>query len=147
MCETSSITNGGTAIFFGALDVLMVPVLSNTILILARRWDYHKLSIAFSASRPSRESEAASGHKMSLPVESEQHLKLQAFITTRLPFDRTRLGHCHLDSSTHTPKQTRELYNHAAVCTDRMSDSSIIHHWPGKRKINQLIIRKGTQRK
>ncbi|KAJ5591587.1 uncharacterized protein N7459_001956 [Penicillium hispanicum] len=46
----------GGFIFFGVLDVLMVPVLTFGILFFARNWDYRKLSIAFSDSRPSRES-------------------------------------------------------------------------------------------
>jgi bacteriorhodopsin len=57
----------GTLIFFGVLDVLMVPVLSFAVLILASKWDYRKLSIAFSDSRPSRETEAASPHKRTSP--------------------------------------------------------------------------------
>lgn len=43
----------GTSIFFGVLDVLMVPVLSFAMLFFARKWDYRKLSIAFRDSRPS----------------------------------------------------------------------------------------------
>ncbi|KGO48706.1 Rhodopsin, archaeal/bacterial/fungal [Penicillium expansum] len=46
----------GSFIFFGVLDVLMVPVLSFAVLFFARNWDYRKLNIAFSDSRPSRES-------------------------------------------------------------------------------------------
>ncbi|KAJ5166964.1 uncharacterized protein N7482_005745 [Penicillium canariense] len=46
-----SVTGG--FIFFGVLDVLMVPVLSFAVLFFARNWDYRKLSIAFSDSRPS----------------------------------------------------------------------------------------------
>jgi bacteriorhodopsin len=61
----------GTSIFFGVLDVLMVPVLSFAVLILARRWDYRKLSIAFSDSRPSRETEAASALKGDAPRPAE----------------------------------------------------------------------------
>ena len=53
----------GTSIFFGVLDVLMVPVLSFAVLFFARKWDYRNLSIAFSDSRPSRETEAASALK------------------------------------------------------------------------------------
>ena len=34
-------------IFFGILDVLMIPVLSFATLALARRWDYNRLNIAF----------------------------------------------------------------------------------------------------
>ncbi|KAI2631955.1 family A G protein-coupled receptor-like protein [Hypoxylon sp. NC1633] len=34
-------------IFFGVLDVLLIPVLSFTFLILSRNWDYGKLNIAF----------------------------------------------------------------------------------------------------
>lgn len=41
----------GGAIFFGILDVLMVPVLSFAFLILARKWDYGKLNVAFSEFR------------------------------------------------------------------------------------------------
>lgn len=48
----------GSFIFFGVLDLLMVPVLSFAVLFFARHWDYRKLNIAFSDSRPSRESEA-----------------------------------------------------------------------------------------
>lgn len=49
----------GGSIFFGVLDTLMVPVLSAAFLFSSRNWDYRKLSIAFSDSRPSRETEAA----------------------------------------------------------------------------------------
>ncbi|KAJ6133602.1 Rhodopsin archaeal/bacterial/fungal [Penicillium samsonianum] len=48
----------GSFIFFSVLDLLMVPVLSFAVLFFARHWDYRKLNIAFSDSRPSRESEA-----------------------------------------------------------------------------------------
>lgn len=34
-------------IFFGVLDVLLVPVLSFAFLFLSRRWDYGRLNIAF----------------------------------------------------------------------------------------------------
>ncbi|OOQ84743.1 opsin related protein [Penicillium brasilianum] len=44
----------GTAVLFGVLDVFMVPVLSFAVLFFASKWDYRKLSIAFSDSRPSR---------------------------------------------------------------------------------------------
>lgn len=37
----------GGFIFFGILDVLMVPVLAAAVLVLARNWDYSKLNIAF----------------------------------------------------------------------------------------------------
>ncbi|KAL3456656.1 hypothetical protein BJX64DRAFT_296550 [Aspergillus heterothallicus] len=47
----------GGAIFFGVLDVLMVPVLTFGFLLFARNWDYRKLSIAFSDARPSRENQ------------------------------------------------------------------------------------------
>ncbi|KGO64500.1 Rhodopsin, archaeal/bacterial/fungal [Penicillium italicum] len=47
----------GSFVFFGVLDVLMVPVLSFAVLFFARNWDYRKLNIAFSDSRPSRESD------------------------------------------------------------------------------------------
>jgi bacteriorhodopsin len=53
----------GSAIFFGVLDVLMVPVLTFAILAFSCRWDYRRLSIAFSDYRPSRETEAASTSK------------------------------------------------------------------------------------
>lgn len=49
----------GGSIFLGVLDTLMVPVLSAAFLFFSRNWDYRKLSIAFSDSRPSRETEAA----------------------------------------------------------------------------------------
>jgi bacteriorhodopsin len=39
--ETSS------TVFFGVLDVLLVPFLSYAFLILARRWDYNRLNLAF----------------------------------------------------------------------------------------------------
>ncbi|KAF7596104.1 Opsin 1 [Aspergillus hancockii] len=45
----------GSFIFFGILDVLMVPVLSFVFLLLARRWDYGKLNVAFSEYRGVRE--------------------------------------------------------------------------------------------
>jgi bacteriorhodopsin len=44
----------GGFIFFGVLDVLMVPVWSFAVLFFARGWDYEKLNIAFSHGRPSR---------------------------------------------------------------------------------------------
>jgi bacteriorhodopsin len=47
----------GGFIFFGILDILSVPILSFAVLFFARKWDYRKLSIAFSDARPSRESE------------------------------------------------------------------------------------------
>lgn len=53
----------GTAVFFGVLDVLMVPGLAFLVLFLSRKWDYRHLSIAFSDSRPSREMEAATAFK------------------------------------------------------------------------------------
>ena len=34
-------------IFFGILDVLLVPVLSFAVIGLARKWDYNRLNIAF----------------------------------------------------------------------------------------------------
>ncbi|KAK3946153.1 heat shock protein 30 [Diplogelasinospora grovesii] len=34
-------------IFFGILDVLLIPVLAYSFIILSRRWDYNKLNIAF----------------------------------------------------------------------------------------------------
>ncbi|KAL3482129.1 hypothetical protein BJX99DRAFT_252845 [Aspergillus californicus] len=46
------------AVFFGVLDILMVPVLTFAFLFFARGWDYRKLSIAFSDARPSRGDEA-----------------------------------------------------------------------------------------
>jgi bacteriorhodopsin len=36
-----------TAIFFGVLDILLIPVLTYAILFLSRKWDYGKLNIAF----------------------------------------------------------------------------------------------------
>ncbi|KAK9364850.1 hypothetical protein V1509DRAFT_454410 [Lipomyces kononenkoae] len=42
-------------IFFGILDVLMVPVLTFAFLILARNWDFGKLNIAFSEYRGVRQ--------------------------------------------------------------------------------------------
>lgn len=59
----------GGSIFFGVLDVLMVPVLSVAFLVFARNWDYHKMSIAFSDSRPSRETESAV-----LPKDNAPHV-------------------------------------------------------------------------
>lgn len=47
----------GGLIFFGVLDILIVPVSSFAILFFARNWDYRKLNLAFSDSRPSRENE------------------------------------------------------------------------------------------
>jgi bacteriorhodopsin len=41
----------GAAIFFGVLDVLMVPVLSFAFVILGRKWDWEKLELAFSEYR------------------------------------------------------------------------------------------------
>ncbi|CAI7664247.1 unnamed protein product [Penicillium viridicatum] len=56
------LTDGGNVIgvtggfvFFGVLDLLMVPVLTFAVLFSVRNWDYRKLNIAFSDSRPSRE--------------------------------------------------------------------------------------------
>ncbi|CEL06492.1 hypothetical protein ASPCAL09669 [Aspergillus calidoustus] len=46
-----SVTAG--AVFFGVLDVLMVPVLTGGFVVLGRNWDFRKLSIAFSDTRPS----------------------------------------------------------------------------------------------
>jgi bacteriorhodopsin len=57
----------GSSIFFGVLDTLMVPVLSAAFLFFSRNWDYHKLSIAFSDSRPSRETDAAAVLKENAP--------------------------------------------------------------------------------
>ncbi|GCB21170.1 protein FDD123 [Aspergillus awamori] len=45
-------------IFFGILDILMVPLLTFMFLFFARNWDYQKLSIAFSDARPSREAQS-----------------------------------------------------------------------------------------
>lgn len=61
----------GTSIFFGVLDVLLIPGLSFAVLIMARRWDYRRLSIAFSDSRPSRETESASASKADSPTTTE----------------------------------------------------------------------------
>ncbi|KAH8690304.1 hypothetical protein BGW36DRAFT_420662 [Talaromyces proteolyticus] len=47
----------GSFIFFGVLDLLMVPGLSFAILFFGRNWDYRALNIAFSDARPSRDSE------------------------------------------------------------------------------------------
>ncbi|KAB8235131.1 opsin family protein [Aspergillus alliaceus] len=63
-----SVTASG--IFFGVLDVLMVPVMSLAVLFFARNWDYRKLDIAFSDSRPSRESEAAMKAPVSVTLDS-----------------------------------------------------------------------------
>lgn len=41
----------GSFIFFGILDVLLVPVLSFGFLILGRKWDYGHLNLAFSDHR------------------------------------------------------------------------------------------------
>ncbi|KAH7129865.1 hypothetical protein B0J13DRAFT_529939 [Dactylonectria estremocensis] len=41
----------GSFIFFGILDILLMPVLSFAFLFLARKWDYGKLNLAFSESR------------------------------------------------------------------------------------------------
>ncbi|KAJ6134558.1 hypothetical protein N7523_000880 [Penicillium sp. IBT 18751x] len=60
----------GTSIFFGVLDVLMVPGLAFLVLFLSRRWDYRHLSIAFSDSRPSREMEAAAALKFEVPASA-----------------------------------------------------------------------------
>ncbi|KAJ5290942.1 hypothetical protein N7478_000193 [Penicillium angulare] len=57
----------GTSVLFGVLDVLLIPVLSFAVLILAQKWDYRRLSIAFSDSRPSRETENASVLKADSP--------------------------------------------------------------------------------
>ncbi|KZF21088.1 family A G protein-coupled receptor-like protein [Xylona heveae TC161] len=60
------LTDGGNIIgvtsghvFFGVLDVLMVPGLSFGFLFFSRNWDFRKLNIAFSDSRPSRENNPA----------------------------------------------------------------------------------------
>ena len=47
--NTIGITGG--FIFFGVLDVLLVPVLSFASLILGRKWDYKHLNLAFSERR------------------------------------------------------------------------------------------------
>lgn len=47
--NTIGITGG--FIFFGVLDVLLVPVLSFAFLILGRKWDYKHLNLAFSDHR------------------------------------------------------------------------------------------------
>ncbi|KAJ5604852.1 hypothetical protein N7510_010006 [Penicillium lagena] len=59
----------GGFIFFGVLDILIVPVLSFTMLFFARNWDYRKLNIAFSDSRPSRESETAKTERPASPAD------------------------------------------------------------------------------
>ncbi|KAI0385713.1 hypothetical protein F5Y04DRAFT_244502 [Hypomontagnella monticulosa] len=43
-------------IFFGILDVLMIPLLSFAFVILGRKWDYVKLNLAFSEHRSSAHS-------------------------------------------------------------------------------------------
>ncbi|KAF4439921.1 putative protein FDD123 [Fusarium austroafricanum] len=43
-------TTGGL-VFFGVLDVLMVPVLTFSFIFLSRSWDWDKLSLAFSETR------------------------------------------------------------------------------------------------
>ncbi|KAK4139685.1 uncharacterized protein C8A04DRAFT_40519 [Dichotomopilus funicola] len=53
----------GSAIFFGVLDVLMVPVLCFAFLILGRKWDWARLNLAFSEYR-------GSGHGR-IPLEKE----------------------------------------------------------------------------
>jgi bacteriorhodopsin len=60
----------GTSVFFGVLDVLMVPGLAFLVLFFARKWDYRHLSIAFSDSRPSREMEAAAAFKSEVPISA-----------------------------------------------------------------------------
>lgn len=47
--HTIGITGG--FIFFGILDVLLIPVLSMTFLVLGRSWDYKQLSLGFSDHR------------------------------------------------------------------------------------------------
>ena len=37
----------GGFVFFGVLDVLMIPVLAAAFIVLSRNWDYSKLNIAF----------------------------------------------------------------------------------------------------
>jgi bacteriorhodopsin len=37
----------GGFVFFGVLDLLMIPVLAAAVLMLSRRWDYSRLNIAF----------------------------------------------------------------------------------------------------
>ena len=47
----------GSFIFFGVLDILMVPVTTFLFLALARKWDFTKLDLAFSEYRGVRQSD------------------------------------------------------------------------------------------
>ncbi|KAJ5804904.1 Rhodopsin archaeal/bacterial/fungal [Penicillium riverlandense] len=60
----------GGFIFFGVLDILIVPVSSFAVLFFARNWDYRNLNIAFSDSRPSRESEIAKTERPASPADN-----------------------------------------------------------------------------
>jgi bacteriorhodopsin len=55
----------GASVFFGVLDVLMGPGMTFAFLFLARKWDYGKLKIDFSASR----------HYRGMPREDAQQQK------------------------------------------------------------------------
>ncbi|KAF2101306.1 family A G protein-coupled receptor-like protein [Rhizodiscina lignyota] len=63
-----SVTSG--FIFFGILDVLMLPVLSFAFVIMGRKWDFGKLNLAFSDYRVHREG-AVSGGKEVAPAVDE----------------------------------------------------------------------------
>lgn len=55
----------GSFIFFGILDMLAVPALALLFIILASRWDYHRLHLAFSEHRYAPED-----HETALPKGS-----------------------------------------------------------------------------
>ncbi|KAF2810176.1 family A G protein-coupled receptor-like protein [Mytilinidion resinicola] len=57
----------GSFVFFGILDVLTLPVLSFAFAILGRKWDFGKLSLAFSDYRGGRHG-AFSADKEAVPV-------------------------------------------------------------------------------
>ncbi|KAL4868734.1 hypothetical protein BDV12DRAFT_209034 [Aspergillus spectabilis] len=54
----------GGSIFFGVLDVLLVPVLGFAFVVLARKWDFRKLNVDFSDARGGWAAEASRKDKI-----------------------------------------------------------------------------------
>ncbi|KAH6995992.1 hypothetical protein BKA56DRAFT_695354 [Ilyonectria sp. MPI-CAGE-AT-0026] len=60
----------GSFIFFGILDVLLVPVWIFAFLYVARNWDYKKLNLAFSESRSGTHGETSLDNKTAPATET-----------------------------------------------------------------------------
>ncbi|KAJ4361751.1 hypothetical protein N0V83_010691 [Neocucurbitaria cava] len=66
--NTINVTAG--FIFFGILDILLVPVLSFAFVLLSRKWSYAQLNINLSESRSGWHADAAGGNKTTRDVST-----------------------------------------------------------------------------